>query len=376
MVALLAVRDRVVQIVAAILLVLCLTRQIVHRKYNCFRMHLLAADDINECLVMEGLVAGKSCLLMIDTGYAGPPVLSMSYLSLDDEDDDVKVRYTRIMKRLRKGVSAEDQNRGVDEFIRRSGCMAYTSGCTMRLMGIGSTQEQQADMLMCDMLQLRTASGSYGSPKRATSNAHADVFVTNPLPSSVHIITCDFLLHSSPSLLEISSNTLRLNMSVQEEVVCKAGMTMLPMVLSGGSFVVDLILGGVSFKCTVDTGSPGPICLSSRAAARLTRCNQNREGRVLRQSGVNGEDICSEIVSASLEFCHKTFQDVPIFANDMNTDQVDGYVGLAVLRAFDILITPAGIGFRPNRHEMLTVDAFRSAAAVGSCPGVTLSCEA
>ena len=97
---------------------------------------------------------------MIDTGYAGPPVLSACYLAVNDPtQDDVDQRFRKITQRLDAGVTTDRQHRAIDEFINARGCLAYTSGCTMRLMGIGSTQEQQADMLMCDMLEMRTNLG-------------------------------------------------------------------------------------------------------------------------------------------------------------------------------------------------------------------------
>ncbi len=376
-ISLLAARDTLIKSVVAICLVLVIANQFIQRRYNCFKMHLIASDAVNESLVLEGYVSGRNALFMVDTGYAGPPVLSASYLSIQDScEANVRERFTNIMQTLERGVSVDEQNQAIDDFISRSGCMAYTSGCTMRLMGIGATQEQQADMLMCDMLELRTVSGQYGKPKRMTSAAHADVFVTNPLSSSIHIITCDFLVHSSPALLEISAGKLHLNMPVHEELFYKTRMTMHEVILSGGSYVVVIDIGDEKFRCTVDTGSPGPICLSASAVARLKKCKQGRERHVIRQSGVNGEEVCSEIVTATIKFCSNTFENVPIFANDTNTDQVDGYIGLGVLRAFDILITSNGIGFCTNGYKMLSAEEFKSSASVGACPGVSLSCDA
>jgi hypothetical protein len=74
--------------------------------------------------------------------------------------------------------------------------------------------------------------------------------------------------------------------------------------------------------------------------------------------------------------CNNTFEDVPIFANDKPTEQVDGYVGMAVLRAFDILITSNSIGFHTNGHSMQAIDAFMRVSSVGTCPGISVSCDA
>lgn len=348
----------------------------LQRRYNCFRVHLLSTDAVNESLVLEAELAGESTLFMLDTGYAGPPVLSASYLAVDrgDAPADVPTRYRAAVRELERGVDEDARHAAVDDFLQRSGCLAYTSGCTMRLMGIGATQEQQADMFMCGMLRLVTTYGAFATPKRVSSDAHADVFVTNPLPTSVHILTCDFLLHSSPALVAPARRALQLNMSAAEELGERVRMTMHPIVMSGGAFVVDVRLAGEAFRCTVDTGAPGPVCLSVGAGRRLRACNRSRETRVMRQAGVNGEQVCSELVAATMEFCGQTFEDVPVFVNDSETEQVDGYVGMGVLRAFDMLISPSGIGFARNELPMRTLDEYRVASAPGKCEHVQLGC--
>lgn len=372
---LLCTQDKRVQLPALAAIVLLMFKDAIRRRGNTFSVSLIATDAVNESLVLDCRLAGRPCLFMIDTGYAGPPVLSASYLSSGETRGSVSERYRSAVSRLQNGVSTDQQNAAIEQFINTSQCLAYTSGCTMRLMGIGSTNEQQADMLMCDMLEMKTPSGFYGIPKRSTSNALADVFVTNPLPSSIHILTCDFLLHSSPALLSLEQGKLILNMSLQEEMYWRTRMRLHPIVLSGGSFVVDIKVGGASMRCTVDTGAPGPVCISAAAAKRIThRCR--REKLTLRQSGVNGEQICSEIVRATVELSDNTFEDAVVFVNDSDIDQVDGYVGLGVLRAFDILLTLSGIGFQRNSHAIRSFESYVSVANESTCANIDLPCAA
>lgn len=367
---------RFIQALALVLIGILLYSSMRRRYRNTFRVHLTATDPVNENIVVACRLAGRSCVFMIDTGYAGPPVLSASYLAIGEnglgEILSVEQRYKHAVQRLESGVSIDEQHGAVDRFISSGQCLAYTSGCTMRLMGIGSTQEQQADMLMCDMLELQTASGGYATPKRSTSNAQADVFVTNPLPSSVHILTCDFLLHSSPSFLSPKRGELILNMGLHEELATRTRMKMQPMRLSGGSFVINIEVGGTSVACTVDTGAPGPICIGASVAKKIMRCS--RERHTLRQSGVNGEQVCSEIIRTQVKMCDTVFDDAVVFVNDTNTDHVDGYVGLGVLRAFDMLFTNDGIGFAPNGLPIRPFDAYKSVATVGTCADVDLPC--
>ena len=86
----------------------------------------------------------------------------------------------------------------------------------------------------------------------------------------------------------------------------------------------------------------------------------------MKQHGVNGEKVCSEIVESDIEFCDKKMK-VPIFMNDSKIESVDGYIGLGFLRAFDILISSHGIGFHKNKNNFHNIDYFSSIAQNGTC---------
>lgn len=146
-----------------------------------------------------------------------------------------------------------------------------------------------------------------------------------------------------------------------------------PMLLSGGSFVIDIDVGGALMRCTVDTGAPGPICISSKAAKRIKQ-HCNREKYTLRQSGVNGEQICSEIIRTDVNLSGTLFRNAVVFVNDSDIDQVDGYVGLGMLRAFDIFLTQNGIGFRHNKMSIRSFETYKSVASNSTCSDVELPC--
>lgn len=356
-----------VRLAAVAWIAVVLAASMINRRHNTFRMDIVATDAFNEILALQCRLAGRRMMFMLDTGYAGPPVLSASYLAVrEPAAADPAARYLEILQRL-SAVSVDDQSGAINAFLRESGCSSYTSGCTMRLMGIGATQEQQADMFMCEMLRIKTKGGAYASPRMDASHARADVFVTNALPGSIHILTCDFLLHCSPALISISARELRLNMGINEELYWRSVMTLHPLSMSGGAFVVTILVGGASLRCTVDTGSPGPICLSADAAARLRVCLHPDRATTVRQSGVNAEEICSQVVAADVEFGKARFSRVPIFLNDTSMDQVDGYVGLGFLRAFDMIVARDAIGFARNGLEMASLQAYADAGTPGVC---------
>lgn len=332
-------------------------------------MHRMQIDPLNETLVIQARVSQNEYFFVVDTGYAGPLVLNTSYLALKRDTkqnkNDVKLSYLSDLEEI-KNVTENERNKSANALLNSHFCLAYTSGCTMRLMGIGETLETQADMLMCEMLAMKTRRGCYSQPKRnSTPNVHADVYVTNHFPSCVHIMTCDFLMHSSPALLSIRKEQLSLHLSIEETIFLKKTMKLYPGNLSGGAFTIDVTIAGEPFRCTMDTGSPTPISLGKEAARRIPSCK--RKKKTLSQNGVNGEGICSEVITSSMTICDRLYENVPIFVNDHNVDQTDGYIGLSVLRAFDILILVNEFGLRPNGLSMVSAESLVDETNDGTC---------
>lgn len=312
------------------------------------RLTLADADDLNEVLLVESSLNGAPHLFLVDTGYAGPPVLSSSYLAAATGRPAGTARdeYRRVQTLMRSGVSADARARAVKRLVHDSDCLSYTSGCAMRLLSIGDVQMQQADMVMCPMLKLRNIFGCYVDVKRAQL-ARADVFVTNPLHNCVHILTSDFLLHAAPCVISTSRGELQLHLSALEHAAVRPTYTMLPPEMHGGAFVVKITVGGVALRLTLDTGAPGPIAIGTAARARLgDACRPT--GHRLTQRGVNGERLCTEVEAADVEFCGAVHLDCRVFVIDANFDRLDGYVGLGFLRAFDMLLARDGVGFRPS----------------------------
>ena len=124
-------------------------------------LHLVSDTQGNESLVVVASVPplSKSMLFMLDTAYAGAPVLSTSYLSLLQKEfllpSSVQNRYRHSVDQIRASVEPDDRHRSVQDFVRHTGCRSFTSGCTMRLMGIGSINEARSDLLLCNGLSIR-----------------------------------------------------------------------------------------------------------------------------------------------------------------------------------------------------------------------------
>ena len=259
------------------------------------------SKGLNESLVLDAKLNGVRTLFMLDTGYAAAPVISSSYLAIQNQCQrgNVLKRYQKSLQLLRN-VNDNKRYSAIDKLISNRSCQSYTSGCSMNLAGIGSTIRQQADMLLCNPLQFKNTWGFYITPT-SSSKPKADVLVTNTLHHSVHILTCDYLIHSCPCLIKMYHQTLDLFISPIVVKMLSYSFSFVQTAMYGGAFVVPITVGGDHvIHCTVDTGSPGPISMGKRAMEKLKSCMRPSKKKVM-QAGVNGEKICSDILYTSAQ---------------------------------------------------------------------------
>ena len=306
------------------------------------RTLVLASDAAgNEALVVAATYAGHDALFMIDTAYAGPPVLSASYLAVERRcaGGDVRARYKRCAALLQREATDDQRSAALLALLREGRCRAYTSGCTMRLMGIGETTEAQADMLLCPGLSLGGARGGAGG-------VDADVLVTHPLHGSVHILTCDYLLHRAPCVLRPGAGLLHLGLSRLDAVRLRPTFAFLPAAFVGGAFVVPVAVGGAELQIVVDTGAAVPLSLGRTAAARLTACARPSPPARVTQAGVHGERVCSDALTARVAFGPVDLGEVELYVNEGEVEGADGYAGIGLLRALDLWLEPAAFGVR------------------------------
>ena len=182
-------------------------------------------------------------------------MLSSTYLALDEDarralaaERDLATRYARTVQAVQSAASEERRAAAVDAFWRTSGCHAYTSGCTMRLMGIGSIAEQQADLFLCDPLRFKNVSGWHVALKAT----RGDVVVTNPLPSSAHILTCDYLMHMSPCVILMAARRMEVGMNVVRYAQLEPSFARMSLETAGGAPVIHVRIGEETFRCTLD----------------------------------------------------------------------------------------------------------------------------
>lgn len=330
--------------------------------------------DTNPCIILESRIGGHECLFMVDTGYAGSPILSLPMLTCESKlssQGTIEQRTAAAIASVNTyRISETEQEQTLVKFMEEQGAVEYTSGCTMRLMGIGSTAENTSEMLLCPPLEFKTKTGEYTSCKACAMLPHADVLGTNRM-KNLHILTIDFLKHVSPCLFDFKAKELTVSIGTADYMKIVHNYTSISSELSGGSFVAKITIGGRDFKCTVDSGASAFVSLSSSAASKIKKCKH--ASTKIRQIGVNGEDVCSDIVQCNVTFCHQSFEDVPIFLNNFDLDDVDGYIGLSLLRSFDLLITKDELLCKYNELDLIT-SHISLIASDGSC-GSPPSCE-
>lgn len=332
-----------------------------HRRY-ARRMHLVEDEMGNESLVVEATIGGLRTLFMIDTAYGGAPVLSTSFLSVQNRcgrgGGNVHSHARRCLHELRTNVTDDDRSTAVSsELLARTNCRAFTAGCTMRLMGIGETSENQSDMLLCPSIRIDGA--------RDVDPVQADILVSNPLRGTPHILTMDYLLHRAPC-------TLYMRRGVLTFYDTSGAFHPLAATMMGGSFVVPMTVGGASMNVVLDTGSSATLSVSSTSLARIATCGTETPAKKVRQRGVNGEEVCSDILLAEVVIGPLSVGTIPILANDTPVQGSDGYAGMGLLRAFDMRFEPNRVGVR---HSGLPVRAPRGHSP-GTCGNALPSCAA
>ena len=125
-------------------------------------------------------------------------------------------------------------------------------------------------------------------------------------------------------------------------------------------------------RVTLDSGAAVFVALGKSAAARVRRCEA--VGEHVTQYGVNREAVCSTVVRADVEFGGATTRGCPIYLNETDLGDCDGYVGAAFLEAYELLILETEVWTRcvgPVGTQALDVTL-----QTGPCGGAPARCGA
>ena len=307
---------------------------------------LVELGGTNPCMAVCARVGNFQTAFCIDTGFAGPCLLSLPCLSsapaLDDPDNCADW-CERAQASLHE-VSASRQEAVLRSFVEQNRCSTFTSGCTMRLASIGMTKESTSEVILTPPLELRSPSATWTAPRSCSGQPVAEVLTSTPM-ATLHLLTCDWLVQNSPALLAPHDGLLRTNLSDADFAAEKASLHAVSTEMSGGAFVATIKVDGVPMRVTVDSGASCYLSIGEQSAKKLRSCRSLQ--KTMRQIGANGERICSHAVEASVELGGAT-ESVPILVNDLPLDSEDGYLGYCYLRHYDLCITPHTLYARRN----------------------------
>ena len=107
-----------------------------------------------------------------------------------------------------------------------------------------------------------------------------------------------------------------------------------------------------------------PLSLNKTTATARTGGDVESARKVV-QTGVNGERVCSDVIRATVRIMSLDFGRMQVLVNQTPTRNADGYAGMGMLRAMDILFEAERIGFR--RSGLETRDLPDSVLRAGRC---------
>lgn len=318
---------------------------------------------INPSIIIPFKIGTYKSVFMLDTGYAGAPVLNTKILHIKMDENDIDAYLVKVSE---VNASNDFANRNMNAFKAKNKCIDYTSGCVLRLMGIGETSEKASDMLLCPHIAMKSAScNQYVNIKKNVGIPQADVLMTNHELNSPHILTLDYLRHVAPCMLYLKSGFMTLAMGSTEFLYERAQCTHISSETVGGAYVCSINISGVSVRCTVDTGASTTICVGASVLRRM-RDFKTTDAHI-EQIGINSEIICSDIVRCDVEFANMSFRDLPVFVNQQNVEETDGYVGLGFLKAFNLLVTPMSLFAQSNGASVASLESYSKVSRQGKC---------
>ena len=127
----------------------------------------------NPCMAVCVRLGSFRAAMCIDTGFAGPCLLSLPCLATAPTFSAPVETWCTNAQRALADVSSVRQEAALDTFVQQQRCSTFTSGCTMRLASIGTTKESTSDVILAPPLELMkaTALEEWTSPRACTIKA-------------------------------------------------------------------------------------------------------------------------------------------------------------------------------------------------------------
>lgn len=336
-------------------------------KTNVAQLDVVGGANI--AFVVRARLGTHDTAFVVDTGFAGPPLLSLPFLCTESGTRKSASAHHSEGSSLAETKESK-QHSALNRFISKNACVSYTAGCSVNLVGIGSSTNVTSDTILAPPILLLAADGSVVCGKTCAGLPMADVVSTTPM-ATTHILTLDWLRQLAPCCLMPSSQKIALAIPPQSMASLRPSFTSVTREMSGGAFVAHIKVGGVSMRATVDTGAVVFVAIGATAARKVQECSVHPPKKV-NQAGVNGEQICSEVVSSTVEFAGVEVS-VPVYMNDTDLGDVDAYIGAAFLVGFDLLVM--GDELLARKSGQINTKLLDPSMKRGGCSGVA-QCKA
>lgn len=317
----------------------------------------LYMDDTCQNLYLNARIGDVDTIFLIDTGFAGPPVINTHYITQAFFE---KGRYSVIerAKMVDRKQFTPGHDAAVSKFISQTGARDYTAGCRVNLTGISSSYQRHSDLLLVPTIAFMSTTGQFSTP----GADRGDVCVTNVMKNTPHVLTTDYIVHNSPCLISVSDGVVEWRMSLSRVASVRPFFTFVQTEWFGGAMVCDIVVGAASMRCVVDTGSEMCVTLGKNSLSKIK--SHKKSGRSVTQSGVSGQRTCSDVILADVRFGGTTSRDCFVTVNSSDLPQVDGYMGMGLLRCYDLLLADHQLFVRRNKAW----DPLRDeVGALGSC---------
>ena len=321
-------------------------------------------------LVVFARIGALEAPMVIDTGFSGAPLLSLPWLARQKPGTSCERVYLKTLAELDKGPPGSFECvETLDLFVKGSGVSSFTAGCSNVLQGIGGMKTVTSEMLLTPPIELQSEDGSFFVAR----HIEADVLTTTDAPTC-HLLTVDFLRQNSPSLVAPSTGEMSLRLASDKADEFRRSGFLMSSELRGGAFVAEILVGGRTFRVTVDTGSPLTVSLGRRAADQVRMCHAHEAKRLV-QRGINGERVCSDIVWAAVKLGASESMQLPVFLNDSDATDADGYVGLGLLRGYDLMFDESKL-FAIRSGLAIDADAIYALGTRAWCSSAAPRCAA
>lgn len=317
-------------------------------------VRMTRVDDADTAALLVAVRVGTyETFFQLDTGYAGAPLFSAKHLVVERvggkvppvDTDDLAMAYRDRVERMREVASPRMGD--LRETLRKNGCEAFTAGCSMDAISIGMVEHRHNELLNCPSmhLQLDGPSKRFACPMKNSSLLGSDVMMVSNI-TGPHIITMDWMFQFSPCVMWMRDQKLEFPRGPRADWLRKS-FSCRRIRLSGGAPVMKINVGNRRMlKILIDTGAATGLTLDRKYEDLVQKID-----RKLSMKGSAGETVCGDLGRVSFGLAAEKLT-VPVTLANVGDDEIDGFCGLHILKAFDLYLSEREIGFKRNGLEI------------------------